>query len=163
MAIVRYFFKRPYDGTLFDRLHALPPFEQSPVIQRRVVAVPDSEASYAEAVRPTKRQRVLKSLFTTPKRLNHTASGMVTPPTRRSTRNRPPTKEVLPAKEVVVTKKEAVVTAQRKERREHIEASVQRDIAEAFSESVPSSQAPSSSKKAITYHGEKNKGGRSIS
>jgi hypothetical protein len=103
MEIVRYLLKHTYNVALFDRLHALPSSKQRPNIQRWVVTEPDSEACYAEAVQPIKRQRVLQSLLTPTKRLNYTEGDMATLPTSWSTRNRSPTKEMLPAKEVVAT------------------------------------------------------------
>ncbi|CAI6226015.1 unnamed protein product [Periconia digitata] len=143
MAIVRYSSKRTYDEALFDGLHVLPSLKQSPDIQRWVVALPDSKAGYAKKVQPIKRQRVLQSLSTTSKRLNYTEGDMATSPTRRSTRNRSPTKETLPAKEVVAT-------TQGKGRREEAEASFQRNTTQAFSESAPSFRAPSSSLRSLS-------------
>lgn len=103
MTINRYLSKRTHDEAVFNRLNALPPSKQGPHIARWVVAVPDSEAGHSDAVHAAKRQRVLRSLPTTSQRLNGATRDIVILLTRRSTRDRSPKKEVVPAEEVLVT------------------------------------------------------------
>lgn len=146
MTIARYSCKRTHDEAVFDRLHALPPPKHGPDIVRWVVAVPNSEAGHGDAVHAAKRQRVLRSLPTTSQRLNGATRDMVVSPTRRSTRDRSPKKEAVPAKEVMVM-------TQRKGRQgrpEDANADVQRSTTNAFSEGAHSFPAPASSLRSLS-------------
>ncbi|PVH91536.1 hypothetical protein DM02DRAFT_647288 [Periconia macrospinosa] len=145
MTITRYSSKRTHDDAVFDRLHALPPSKQGANIARWVVAVPDSEAGHGDAVHVAKRQRVLRSLPTTSQRLNGATRDMVVSPTRRSTRDRSPKKEAVPAEEVLVTTQRRG----RQGRPKDANADAQRSAANAFSEDAPSFPAPASSLRSL--------------
>jgi hypothetical protein len=140
MAIARYSSKRTYDEAVFNRLHALPPCKQDPNIAHWVSAVNDSEAGHGDALPSAKRRRVLRSLNTTPQRLNPTTRNMAAvSPTRRSTRDRSP------------PKKDVVVATRRKGRQGRPEeADARRSAADAFSEGTPSFPAPASSLRSLS-------------
>ncbi|KAF2787489.1 hypothetical protein K505DRAFT_379551 [Melanomma pulvis-pyrius CBS 109.77] len=155
MAIARYSSKRRYDEAVFDRLHALPPCKQNPDIARWVVAVDDfeaddsddSEAGHGDAFPTFKRQRALRSLCTTPQRLNAAKNMAALSPTRRSKRDRlPPKEDAAPAKEVVV----ATRRKGRQRRPEEADADAQRSAGDTFSEGAPSFPAPASSLRSLS-------------